>query len=165
MFWTTARQYMSSSLKAVKHDRQFKVASVLDADAAFLSKLHSVYDPYPGIQIHTFLYPGESDSFYKQALKSDFCIVAYNLGGGNGANVVKSLMRRGASCKILLVTDDERELDRYNYFKYFVSRDRIANDPAFVLDLNGTPVDQAVEATVLLLQDKRREYSYAASAV
>lgn len=126
--------------------------ALLDDDVIFLSKMVSIYNEIPNIRFQAFHYPTDNAKFFNVIGDMSFVIVGYELGGVNGANVMKGMLCNGLLCKILLVTDNEDAANRCRGFKYFIHKNKLLQDPEFVLRLNGTSIDQAVEIAVLAKQ-------------
>lgn len=154
MFLTEVHCALVKSLKCITPSVfRGKTAAILDDDETFLSKMIMVYDSVPNIHLYTFLHPTANKEFFRIAHEVDFVIVGYNLGGTNGANIVKKLLKEGIQCKVLLITDSPEEANQFRSFSYFVHKSHLLEDPRYILKLNGSPIDQAVETTVLLQRE------------
>ena len=123
---------------------------VIDDDEKFLAEIKKAYED-KNLSIDVFLYPNDLGSFYKLSVRFDLILVGSELGGFNGANVVRRLLSNGVEGTVIMVSDFIN--DNHRDFNYYVSKSEVMRNPEGVLYKDKDIVEQAVEASVLLQKE------------
>ena len=122
--------------------------AALDTDPDWLLGVHKTYSAMPHVNMHVYSYPKDKAKFLGSCNKYDILMVDHVLGGDNGANIVIQLFEEGFMGKTVILSDKYNK--EYSGFSYYKNKQDILTNPQTILELNGTSVDQAVEAVFLL---------------
>jgi len=129
-----------------RYSSKYKIG-VIDDDKGFLEETKKIYEG-KDLFVDVFLYPDDIGSFYRMSSKFDLILVGSELGGFNGANVVRKLLSSDVGGTVIMVSDVIN--DNHRDFNYYVSKGELMGNPDCVLYKNKDIVEQAVEASVLL---------------
>jgi len=132
-----------------KYSGKYRIG-VIDDNMEFLEKIKKTYENR-GLSVDIFLYPNDIGSFYRMSGKFDLMLVGSELGGFNGANVVRRLLSGDVGGTVVMISDVIN--DNHRDFNYYISKNELMGNPDSVLYKDKDIVEQAVEASVLLQKE------------
>jgi len=123
-----------------------RVAYVDDCeDQLFIMK--QSFSQKVGIEVSTFLYPSCLTDFFSNLRDFDHIMLDYKLGGTNGANLARRVLKEVPNISIAIVTANI--LNRFEGFSVYFNKLDVFRNPNLVVHMEQDKIERALEVAAM----------------